>query len=611
MESWHSGSVAAGVRGGFGQTCRCMRTRILAAVWLAGTLAAQAPGWQLPLGGAATFLVDETLTPEPPNGRLPGCPLPHAPVLLHSELAAGGTHVAIEPQDWRWIAPHLAFDLRLRPGKVACRLARVPGLGDLDLKGTAGAPDADGRQQLDLQWKVMPPALRPGEKALVAPGGRPHFGGSGSGTLRLERTVDGARGVVSAFRSTLQLDVVFGPFSGGGKLAGTFEQDWQLRSVVGHRAPDFERRVGDAIRSGCEPILHALRPERPEFATRPASTDHPCGEGRLALAIQTLLAAGHSPSDAPIAAALTELARREIRETYSLAVAILAIEQLYAPAGERDSLLSGALERPVPRQLGERDQALVAEWRQRLLDNRDRSVDVAYRSRFWYLGGSGFDNSNSQYALLGLWSAQLCQQPSDRGMWLAAAEHWLAVQHPPEGRPRAVHLVDLQQLRSKDLAALQPTGSAPTAAPRGFCYTLPGSEPAYGSMTCAGVAGLALCAGALDDGKGRSSPLDGKLDSALRAGFAWLSANRSVRWNPGPAPHRSEWYYYWLYSLERACELARVGLLDGWDWYHDGAQVLLALQDGDGRFGDATLEEQCLAVLFLKKVQLPALTGPR
>jgi hypothetical protein len=35
------------------------------------------------------------------------------------------------------------------------------------------------------------------------------------------------------------------------------------------------------------------------------------------------------------------------------------------------------------------------------------------------------------------------------------------------------------------------------------------------------------------------------------------------------------------------------------------------MQDHNGKFGPAMLNEQCFAVLFLKKAQLPVLTGPR
>jgi len=404
--------------------------------------------------------------------------------------------------------------------------------------------------------------------------------------------------------------VVFGAYQGSGRLEGTFTQDWQLQAVLGHREPGFQARVDAAIRAGCDVIAHELRPDRAEFATEAAAKDHPCGEGRLALALQTLLAAERAADDPVIAAGFAELARREIVETYSLATAILAVEAKYVSPRERDDLLAGVLKAPAARRVSADDGKLLAAWTARLLDNRDGSVDGAYRSRWWYLGGKGFDNSNSQYALLALWSARLCQQPIDTSTWIAAATHWLDVQHGKGEAARPLRLLDMKQLREQGSAALAAAGSARTIAPRGFCYTLPATEPAYGSMTCAGLAGLALCAAALDDGSGKKNAIDGRIDDGLRAGFAWLAAHRTVRWNAGPPPHRNEFWFYWLYSLERACELSRVGLIDTWDWYHDGAQVLLALQDADGKFS-GSLEDQCLAVLFLKKAQQPVLTGPR
>jgi hypothetical protein len=577
------------------------------AACLSGALAAQQVKWQLPPGGVAVYDADEALEPDPPGGILPGCPLPHATILLQSELAAGGTYVAAEPADWRWIAPHLAFDLRLPGnGKVATKLARVGGLGDLDLQGTARTDPDSGVQTFELRFTVREPSLDSDEKKLRGRDTRPWYGGDGGGNLKLERTVDAEAGVVKAFAAVLQLNATTGPYHGNGPLQGTFTQSWELDVVHERRARDFQARIDEAIVLGAAVIEHELQPDRPEFATRHSETEHTCGEGVLALAIQTLLAA-ERPRDAPaIQRAFAELHRREIRETYSLAVALLATDQAFAPPLERDNLLRGLIEAPTPRDLPAEHAAKVAEWSERLLQNRDRSVDHAYRSRWWYVGGEGFDNSNTQYAQFGLFAATLCRQEIGRGVWSAAAEHWLAVQHGPAGSPRTLRLVSLAEM---DGAAAR-TGGGRSVRPRGFGYTLPGDGPAYGSMTCAGIAGMSLCRGALEAG-GKRSPLDAKLDEAIRQAFAWLDANRSVRWNPGPPPLRNTYYFYWLYSLERACELSRTGRIDDWDWYADGAEVLLALQDVHGRFGLATLEQQCFAVLFLKKAQLPVLTGPR
>ncbi|MBL9077988.1 MAG: hypothetical protein JNL08_10820 [Planctomycetes bacterium] len=579
--------------------------RALPLFLFAAVLPAQQARWQLPPGGVAVYTADEALEPDPPGGRLPGCPLPHATILFQSELHPSGSHVVADPADWRWIAPHLAFDLRL-PGKgpIKARLSRVPGLGNLELTGTAATDAATGVQTFELRFQVQEPVLDTEEKKQRGRDSRPWFGGDGGGSLRLERTVDATAGVVQAFTARFELNLTLGPHHGLGPLKGTFTQSWQLETVRERRGRDFQARVDQAIQDAAEVIEHELQPDRPEFATRHSPTEHTCGEGHLALTIQTLLAA-ERPRDGPaLQAAFAELHRREIRETYSLAVALLATDQAFAPPLERDNLLRGVIERPTPRQLPPEHAAKVAEWSQRLLQNRDQGVDAAYRSRWWYLAGSGFDNSNTQYALFGLFAASLARQDIGRGVWLAAGEHWLSVQHPAIGAARSLELVPLAELD-----AGKRTSAGRSTKARGFGYTLPGDGPAYGSMTCAGIAGLSLCRGALDlHGK---TPLDQKLDAAIREGFAWLAAHRSVRWNPGPPPLRHHHFFYWLYSLDRACELSRVGRIDDWDWYWEGAELLLAIQDHNGRFGEAQLEEQCFALLFLKKAQLPVLTGPR
>jgi hypothetical protein len=594
-----------------------MRATFLLPILTLFAAPAVAQTWGLPAGGLARYDADDAVEhfygPADQKHRpLPGLGLPYATLLLESELTADRTHVERPPLDLRWIAPHLAFDLRIgKPGKVDVTMARVPRFGTLRCTGTAGVDAVTGEQVLDLKIARQPVPPNDADPKHLAGEIPKWFDGDCAGTLKLVRRFDAELGVIARFRGELRLE---------GKLDGTLQhevfdflltQDWTLRDVLPHRAPDFEGRVAEAIRRGASWLRERLRnPQGDEFTTFWKEGEHHHGEGRLALALLTLLAAGESPKDQEIAAWLDDLRRREIRETYSLGCALLALEKAYAPPREREDLLSGLLKRPLPRVLEASDQKLVAEWTELLLANRDTSVDAAYQSRWWYTRHRDYDNSNTQYAVLGLFSAQLCRHKVNRGIWLAAAEHWLQAQHAAEGKPRPLQILGHQEARGQDLGKLRKTTGSRRAEPRGWSYRHPNDEAAYGSMTCAGVASLALCAAALDDGK--LNPSEAKITAALRSGFAWLSQHKTVRCNPSLRPERHAfWYYYHLYSLERACELAHVQLLDGWDWYHDGAQVLMAVQNAGGTFQNSQFEDVCFAVLFLKKAQLPVFTGGR
>jgi hypothetical protein len=163
-----------------------------------------------------------------------------------------------------------------------------------------------------------------------------------------------------------------------------------------------------------------------------------------------------------------------------------------------------------------------------------------------------------------------------------------------------------------DGAPAKPGTGAP-APVRGYCYREP-TRPAYGSMTAAGVGSLLISRfGLLRTGQGRSDLLP-KVDAGIASGFAWLGEEFSVRSNPGFVEKGDDSYYYYLYGLERTCELAGVALVHGRDWYYEGAVQLLALQNRNGswpveRRGRNLLEATCFAVLFLKKAALPPTTG--
>ena len=152
---------------------------------------------------------------------------------------------------------------------------------------------------------------------------------------------------------------------------------------------------------------------------------------------------------------------------------------------------------------------------------------------------------------------------------------------------------------------------APMVAPKGWNYQSM-ARPPYGSMTCSGISSLTICRAALVDLGKRGSAGMAEIDDAIRSGYAWLGATFTVRANAGYSPKYQYHRYYYLYGLERACELGGVAEIHGRDWYFEGAMQLMAWQRKDGSFEPAEHNETdstCFAILFLKKASLPVYTG--
>ena len=196
-----------------------------------------------------------------------------------------------------------------------------------------------------------------------------------------------------------------------------------------------------------------------------------------------------------------------------------------------------------------------------------------------------------------------------------AAVNQLLVVQAPAKESIVLQLVDHAQLRSSLGRDGPPASTRIKSQVRGFSYQGP-NEPTFGSMTCAGVSGLLLArAGLRAQAAGKHRGLHKRIDRAVEAGFAWIAKNFSVRLNPGFAERADNHWFYWLYCLERCCELQGVARLHGRDWYYEGGLQLLAAQKGSGSFrsGHAStlqLDSTCFAILFLAKASTPApLTG--
>lgn len=193
------------------------------------------------------------------------------------------------------------------------------------------------------------------------------------------------------------------------------------------------------------------------------------------------------------------------------------------------------------------------------------------------------DNSNSQFALLALHEAERVGVDVNDQTWLLARNYWTQNQNQ--------------------------NGSW------GYKPGLGGT----GSMTCAGVAALVITSDRLSRG---DAEVDGdhitccgeqQDNMQLEQALNWMGRNFSVHVNPGSHGQQG-WLFYYLYGVERAGRLTNQRFLGGHDWYREGADLLVSLQDqlsgywkGTGHAEDNPQLGTSLALLFLAKGRRPVL----
>ncbi|MBX6312883.1 MAG: DUF4159 domain-containing protein, partial [Isosphaeraceae bacterium] len=284
----------------------------------------------------------------------------------------------------------------------------------------------------------------------------------------------------------------------------------------------------------------------------------PGPNGASSLVTLALLTAGEPPDAPHMARALQFLSHfspREINNTYAIALQTMA----FAAA---DPL-------KYRRQI-----ATNAEWLEAAqIHNRIAAGAWGYNA-----SRSGGDNSNSQYALLGLNAASEAGFQVDPRVWALARHYWRACQ----------------------------------GFDGGWGYRANMQRSSTASMTCAGIssliiAGLRLVRDQEDlvgdqiQGCGRS-----EIDVSLTRAIDWLGTNFRVTENVGAGP---QWKYYYLYGLERAGRLTGLRYFGGHDWYREGAEEIVRRQDPQtGAWsgeGTTPIVTTSFALLFLAKGRAP------
>ncbi|HEV3028275.1 MAG TPA: hypothetical protein VG457_11920, partial [Planctomycetota bacterium] len=229
--------------------------------------------------------------------------------------------------------------------------------------------------------------------------------------------------------------------------------------------------------------------------------------------------------------------------------------------------------------------------------------------------GEGHDNSNTQYAALGM---RACY---DSGIIIEdkvidLAMKWLRdcqkkVQGPEEELVEGgVNGPDKPGARPGVASGGGATVAGPSmvtkkAMPDGWCYSDHADHEAYGSMTAGAIGSLAIWDYIKDNDDGLKKRT-WKSDKDVHKGLVWLAKNFSVTYNPGPYEHAKmekdskNQYLYYMYALERAGMIYGTEVMGTHKWYPEGAKVLIDTQTANGSWGAGTVDT-CFAILFLKR----------
>ena len=200
-----------------------------------------------------------------------------------------------------------------------------------------------------------------------------------------------------------------------------------------------------------------------------------------------------------------------------------------------------------------------------------------------YSKGLGHDNSNTQYALLGLHAGKQAGAKIPPGFWEMIRNYYVLSQIKAIGGSGAWGYVEND--RSPRL-----------------------------TMTLAGLCGLYIASSELKNGRQKLDMKTGvagrcgiyEEDDAINAALQWLSQRGNFTFQVG------NFNYYCIYGIERTGRLSGRRFLADRDWYREGCEHLLRIQEVDGSWSghgnDAWVSvSTSFALLFLTKGRTPIL----
>jgi hypothetical protein len=358
--------------------------------------------------------------------------------------------------------------------------------------------------------------------------------------------------------------------------------DMKLKSIP--PLVDTRRRPAPA-NAGLDPARVAAAVKRgAEFlktAASPAMNGSPDSDE---LILWTFIQAGVDPYDKKFQELLMKILddRRE-NATYSVAVRAILLEQLNRIAYQGQLLRCAQVLVDNQCQNGQWDYRVVVPVPDDPVElipaDPGRSSGKGIVQRFAVRkrrdGPPTGDNSNSYYAALGLRACHDAGIVVPEDVISRARGWWVKSQFPDE------------------------LNSAPIGPVRGWGYGTwrsTNARAAYGSMTAAGVASVAI----YDFMEGT----DWKKDPAVKAGLSWIAQRFSASDNAlCTAEETGRMLNHYLCAVERAGILCGTEAFGRHAWYPEAAKLLLDAQKGDGSWnaGWDTTWDTCFAILFLRR----------
>jgi hypothetical protein len=329
---------------------------------------------------------------------------------------------------------------------------------------------------------------------------------------------------------------------------------------------ELVERVRKAIDSGVR-FLSEKEKGKGNWEVGETSVSNP--GGLSCLAVLALLNAGVPPNDPLIQRGIAYIRTVPPSRTYVVSLQTMVFAELQARS-------TGKAERNED---ADRIQRNV-DWLLKAMIRRGNGIG----GWSYFAEGRTGDNSNTQYALLGLHAGHLAGAKIDRTVWEAIRQYYLDEQH--EG---------------------------------GWVYSSQhGGQPIL-TMTTAGVCGLLISGLELNQGR---EEIDAKgvvtgcgvytEDRKLAQGLAWISRKFVPRRAEGGWNDFDHNNYYSLYGIERAGRLSGQRFFGDYDWYRIGCQYLLEKQRNgyweENQGGDSVaVISTSFALLFLSKGRTPIL----